>query len=70
MNSIEKNNLYHAILDILKLANNKQDAARDILMLLEQFMTEKSVDMLGDDCIETEASALAPKTSPIFRRSQ
>lgn len=61
-NALEKNNLYHFIVDTIK-NNSERDAAKLILMQFDELLLNKRGSLE-----ETAAEKQEGKVSPIFRR--
>jgi hypothetical protein len=68
LNTIDKNNLYHAILQAIKTVPPQQ-AAEETIMLLEHFMTDKECEALEatDEEGNQVSDGKAKMTGP-FRR--
>jgi len=63
INAIEKNQLYFAILDIIKLDLAPKEKAMQIFLYFKELMDEKS-----NSDVETMPGHKPAKKSPIFRR--
>lgn len=60
---LEKNNLYHQLVSIIKNTSNPQEAATTILAQFYLLLADKR-----DQTIEKTEDKVAGKVSPIFRR--
>lgn len=59
----ERNNLYHAILDIIKQDDNNQQTAKNILMFVEEYINNKA-----SEAQEKEEDVAEGKISSLFKR--